>query len=282
MIIRTAHDPSAHQRPKVRLGAQPLYIATGSDTRVVLEGPALCVQREERAEQLFPLQRIARVHSSDRVDWSTPALMACAELGITVLFIRDDGTVQARLLGRPGEHDELLLRFTEFMLLPQAGDMYAQWLSGMRTRIAHWAGARLGAPSGARDPRSCRAWVEHQAVQYGGRRGAERTRQWLRSLAYQWMHAHLQGLGFGSNTELGQAGEPSLARDLAELLMWYLEPPRIGWLRRRFDAARHRREPLRLPRHAETVRLFESRAARVGKRGRDITNSLHRWLVSEA
>ncbi len=281
MIVRTACDPERHQRPKVRFGAQPLYIATGSDTRVVLDGPALCVQREARAEQLFPLQRIARVHSSDRVDWSIRALLACAEHGINVLFISDEGIVVARLLGRPGEHDELLLRFTEFMLLPQAGDMYALWLRRMRARIAHWAAARLGAPSGARDPRSCRAWIEHQAIQYAGRRGAERTRQWLRSLAYQWMHAHLQELGFGRNTELGQAGEPSLSRDLAELLMWYLEPPRIGWLRRRFDAARHRRETLRLPRHADTVRLFESRAGRVAKRGHDITNSLHRWLVSE-
>jgi len=281
MIVRTAAEPRSHQRPQIRYDAQPLYIATGSDTRVVLDGPALCVQREERAEQFFPLQRIARVHSSDRVDWSTRALLACAEQGINVLFISEEGTVRARLLGRPGERDELLLRFSEFMLLPQAGDLYAHWLASMRTRIAHWAGARLRAPTGARDPRSCRAWIEHQAVQYGGRRGAERTRQWLRSLGYQWMHAHLTELGFGRNTELGQAGEPSLARDLAELLMWYLEPPRIGWLRRRFDAARHRRETLRLPRHAETVRLFESRAARVAKRGRDITNSLHRWLVAE-
>lgn len=282
MIVRTALDPRMAERPLIRLDAQPLYIATGSDTRVLLDGPALCVQREARAEQIFPLQRIARVHSSDRVDWTTAALLACAERGIAVLFISDDGTVRARLLGRPGAHDELRQRFTDFLLLPQAGDMYGHWLATMRTRIAHWAGARLGAPSGARDPRSGRAWIEHQAVQYAGRRGAERTRQWLRSLAYQWMQAHLQERGFGANTELGQVGEPSVARDLAELLMWYLEPPRIGWLRRRFDAARHRREPLRLPRHVETVRLFESRAARVTKRGHDITNALHRWLVSEA
>jgi len=282
MIIRTTAEPHIAQRPPMSPDARPLYIAAGSDTRVVLDGPALCVQREARAEQLFPLQRIARVHSGTRVSWSTEALLACAERGIGVLFISDDGQVEARLLGRPGQRDELLIRFSELMLLPQAGDMYAHWLAVMRGRIAYWAGARLQAPPSARDPRSCRAWIEHQATQYAGRRGAERTRQWLRSLAYQWMTAHLNDLGFGHNTELGQAGEPSLARDLAELLMWYLEPPRIGWLRRRFDAARYRDEPLRLPRHVDTVRLFESRAARVSKRGRDITSSLHRWLVAES
>jgi CRISPR/Cas system-associated endonuclease Cas1 len=36
-----------------------------------------------------------------RVDWSTRALLACAEHGINVLFISDDGTVRARPSSRP-------------------------------------------------------------------------------------------------------------------------------------------------------------------------------------
>lgn len=284
MIVRTAHD----RRPRpldtqtqVRLDARPLYIASGSDTHVWLAGRALCVQREERAEQFFPLQRLSRVHSSTRVTWSSEALLACAEHGIGVIFVSEDGDITARLLGRPGERDELLWRFEELLMLPQAEARYGRWLAITRARIAYWASARLGAPEGARDPRNGRGWIEHQAQQYAGRRGAERTRQWLRALSYQWTAAHLNDLGFGRNTELGQTGEPSLARDLSELLMWYLEPPRIGWLRRRFDAAQHRGESLRLPRHVDAVRLFESRAARISQRGRDITNSLHRWLISE-
>lgn len=284
MILRTADDREPHPldlETQIRLDARPLYIASGSDTRVALAGRALCVQREERAEQFFPLPRLSRVHSSTRVSWCTDALLACAEQGISVIFVSDEGEIHARLLGRPGERDELLWRFEELLMLPQAEALYGRWISTSRARIAYWASARLGAPEGARDPRNGRGWIEHQAQQLAGRRGAERTRQWLRSLAYQWMAAHLNDLGFGRNTELGQIGEPSLARDLAELLMWYLEPPRIGWLRRRFDAARHRGEALRLPRHIEAVRLFESRAARISQRGRDITNSLHRWLISE-
>jgi hypothetical protein len=274
LIVQTAERT-------LQLDAQPLYLAAGSDTRVRLDGRALSVQREARAEQFFPLARVGRVHSSTRVQWSSEALLACAAHGISVIFVSDEGEIQARLLGRPGERDELLLRFTELLLLPHALNLYGHWLRVNRARMAYWACARLGAPEGARDPRNGRAWIEHQAQQYAGNRGAERTRQWLRSLAYQWMAAHLHDLGFGNNTELGQSGEPSLARDLAELLMWYLEPPRIGWLHRRFEAARHRQQPLRLPRHVDTVRLFESRAARVAQRGHDITNCLHRWLVSE-
>jgi hypothetical protein len=282
MSATNPNQPRAAANGRLAIDTRPLYLAPGGDTRVVLDGPALCVQREERAEQLFPLQRIGRVYSSTRVQWTTEALLACAGRGIGVLFVDEQGEISARLLGRPGERDEMRLRFSEFMLLPQAPDMYQHWLHGMRQRIAYWTALRVDAPPSLRDPRGCRQWIERQAQRYAGRRAAERSRQWLRSLAYHWMESHLADLGFGADTELGQAGEPSLARDLAELLMWYLEPARIGWLRRRNLAATARGEPLCSPAHADVVRLFESRSLRVAKRGRDLTGSLHRWLIHEA
>jgi hypothetical protein len=281
MIIYTT-QPSTEQPPhRPSADARPLYLAPPADTRVVLDGPALCVQQEERAEQLFPLQRIARVYTDTSVDWSTPALLACAERGIGVLFVAPDGAVAARLLGRPGARDELLHRFTEFMLLPQAPERYAHWLLSQRRRLAYWACMKLDAPAGVRNPRNARQWLERRAAAHAGRRGAERTRQWLRALAYQRTEVHLTDLGFGASTELGQSGEPSLARDLAELLTWYLQPARIGWLHRRHQAAQHRCEPLRPPRHADTVRLFESRAVRIGRRLRDLSSALHRWLIEQ-
>jgi len=282
MIVYTTTDPAAATHARPVADARPLYLAPSTDTRVLLDGPALCVQQAERAERLFPLQRLTRVYTNTSVDWSTEALLACAERGIGVLFVESDGNVAARLLGRPGARDELLHRFTEFMLLPQAPDMYGHWLLGMRRRLAYWACMKLDAPDAVRDPRRARQWLERRAASYAERRGAEHTRQWLRALAYQRTEAHLADLGFGASTELGQSGEPSLARDLAELLNWYLQPPRIGWLRRRHHAARQHREPLRPPRHADTVRLFESRAVRVGQRLRDLSSALHRWLIQES
>ncbi|TVQ89496.1 MAG: hypothetical protein EA400_07530 [Chromatiaceae bacterium] len=281
MIVAASSNPRVVPPPAIQFDARPLYIVATADTYVSLDGPALAVSREERAQLHFPLQRIARVYSSTGVHWSTSALLACAERGIAVVFVDAQGEVQARLLGRPGERDELLLRWREFLLLPQAPDMYQHWLRGMRARVAWWAAVRVQAPASMRDPRRARLWIEQLALRLTGRRAAEKSRQWLRALAYHWMEQHLHDLGFGASTELGQAGEPALARDLAELLMWYLEPPRIGWLRRRYHAALARQQPLLSPTHADLVRLFESRAARVAKRGRDLTGSLHRWLVSE-
>jgi hypothetical protein len=280
--MTTAYLPNPEDETAPRLAdARPLYIASGADTLVRLDGPALCVSREERPEQYFPLQRLCRVHSSDQIQWTTEALLACARRGIGVLFMDDDGTVTARLLGRPGERDELYHRLMEFLLLPQSMGMYQHWLNEHDGRTAWWAGSKLGIPVHARDPRRCRESIQRLARRYAGPEGAERSGQWLRAIAYSWMQGHLQDHGFGTDNELGRSGEPALARDLTRLFMWYLEPPRIGWLKRRCLAATRKGEPLRAPGQQDLVRLFESRAVRAAARGRAITSALHRWLIHE-
>lgn len=281
MIVYTTTDHRSRRRLDRADDARPLYLIPTGETRIELDGPALSVESAERAAQLFPLRRLSRIYSSERIDWSSEALHACAAHGIGILFVDDAGNINARLLGRPGLRDELPRRFNELMLLPQALDMYQHWLDGMRRRIAYYNAAKAGAPEQARTPRLARQWIERRAVTYTRRQGAERTRQWLRALAFNWMQEHLADLGFGHQNELAQSGEPVLARDLADLLMWYLEPSRIGWLRRRHHAAKQRGEPVRSPSHADTIRLFEARPTRISKRGRDITGSLHRWLIHE-
>lgn len=280
MIVATRTGNPA-PRPARLADARPLYIVPDAETRVALDGPALIVSRDCCAQQSFPLQRISRVYSAERVAWASEALLACADQGIAVVFVDDDGEVMARLLGRPGARDELYHRLMDFLLLPQAIGRYRRWFAANRGRVAWWAGMKLDVPSDQRVPRPCREWINRRAAQCAGRIGGERSGQWLRAIAYDWMQAHLQDLGFGTANELGQAGEPALARDLTELFTWYLEPARIGWLEGRRLAAQRKGEPLRPPRQADLVRLFETHAVRAAERGRDITSSLHRWLIHE-
>lgn len=280
MIVRTAIASAHRGHPAACVtDARPLYIAPAGDTRVALDGPALVVSHEEQSERLFPLCRLSRVYSGAWVDWTSEALLACAAAGVTVVFVDDAGKVVARVLGRAGQRDELFHRFTEFLLLPQAAGMYRHWREDLRRRAAWWAGAKLGMPKAARGPAECRDWINREAACCAGPEHGERSRQWLRALAFAWMQAHLQDLGFGLSTELAQTGEPALARDLTEVLAWYLEPARIGWLKTRYLAAQRGREAVRPPRQEDLVRLFESRAARAAVRGREITSLLHRWLI---
>jgi len=316
----------------------PLYLAPAGQTWVGLDGPALRISQPDRAERLYPLRRIGRVHTNQRVDWEQDALLACAEAGIPVLFLDDDGRILARLLGRPGQRDELRGRLIEFLLRPEAAGMLRHWMDQHRHRAARWAALKLGAfgtktrrnrrsgvgglplavhpnpaaagappltpptdlaPSvpelaGTRDtPPALRAaartahaadirtWINRRAERLAGADAALHSRQWLRGLAYGWMEEHLADLGFGRTTEVAQAGAPPLAADLTDIFYWYLEPARIGWLTRRHLAARRRGQPLRPPTYRDTVRLFESGATRAAARGRELTGSLHRWLIHE-
>lgn len=306
----------------------PLYLLPEEETWIGLDGPALRVSQEGCAERLYPLRRIGRVHTNMRADWEQDALLACAQAGIPVVFL-DDGRVIARLLGRPGQRDELRSRLVEFLMRPEAEGMLAYWMERSRSRAARWAVLKLRVgdsrtrrnvptaskrPADARasrridspppirsrgmaraaganrfrragaewaDPAEIRAWIDRTGGRLAGAETALRTRQWLRGLAYGWMEEHLADLGFGHTTEVAQSGRPALAADLTDILFWYLEPARIGWLERRSQAAQRKGEPVRPPTFRDTVALFESRAARVATRGREITGSLHRWLIRE-
>lgn len=283
MIIDTAMPDRERFEAQVAVDvdARPLYIAPGGETRVDLDGPALCITRDERAEQFFPIQRISRIYSGEQAQWSSEALLACAAQGVAVLFVDDDGAIIARLLGRPGIYDSMYHRLSEFLLLPEAIGRYRHWLGGMDHRAAVWAGQRLKLPKSKRDPIACQEMINERAGRYAGERTAERSRQWLRSIAFNWMQSHLLLLGFGAGNELTQSGEPALSQDLTRLIIWYLEPARVGWLKRRWLAAQRKREPVHAPTHADLVRLFESRTTRASARGREITSSLHRWLIHE-
>ncbi len=275
MLSHTAPLPESEPATDAR----PLYIVPSAETWIELDGPSLRVQQMDRAERLFPLRRLSRIYTQKGAQWDIEALLACAERGIGIVFFDRDGQVLARLLGRPGLRDELYQRMNEFLLQPQAEGMYRHWYNELRRKAARWAGIKLGFPHGERDPGSCRQHINRQAALYTGPDAGERSHQWLRSLAYDWMEGHLQDLGFGRESELARSSEPALARDLTEILIWYLEPAYLGWLKRRWLAANRRREPVHPPQFIALTRLFESRAARANTRGREITNLLHRWLI---
>jgi len=135
MIVITAKPHAQHRPPPPEADARPLYIAPGAETHVCLDGPALCVQRGELAEQLFPLRRLSRIHCSDGARWSTEALLACARLSIGVIFVDEEGEVVARVLGHPGGIDNLSHRLWDFLLLPQALDRYEHWVHAEVVRL---------------------------------------------------------------------------------------------------------------------------------------------------
>lgn len=109
---------------------KPLYLQ-GSDLRVQLDGPALRVSKDCRADRWFPLQRISRIISNQSVNWSTGALIACAQTGVTVSFLDPDGKLLARVLGTKAESESLAMRLQNAMLRPDWQANYRTWLDAM-------------------------------------------------------------------------------------------------------------------------------------------------------
>lgn len=69
---------------------RPLYLGAAA-RQVALDGPALRVIVEARADSRVPLRLLSRVVSRTEVDWTPAALSACMAAGIPLVFLRGNG-----------------------------------------------------------------------------------------------------------------------------------------------------------------------------------------------
>lgn len=113
----------------------PLYLTGGSTRRVERDGPALLVRRLGAASSRYPLARISRIISAAHVQWDPPALAACLEQGLPVVFLDGRGEVAGYLHPvhvRPSSADRLVY---ELLDRPDGLDRYTTWLRGERGRV---------------------------------------------------------------------------------------------------------------------------------------------------
>ncbi len=259
---------------------RPLHVEPKGEARILLDGPALCIERAGRRATSIPLRRISRIHLPVNVDITSDAILACAERGI-VLVIHDlQEFPVARIIGRASERTQLHQRLFDLTDRPDWRDRYRDWRRSMEQRICAILRKRLEAPWRLRNrPDEMRTWIQRRATIAAGPRDADRTRRIFRQLSLAWMQTRLLAHGIDAENEIWLAGPPDLPRDLGELLADRLETLRLGWLEGRAAAARRKGEAVHsIPRQA-IVAKFEKRQARVERLGDDIINRLHRWLV---
>jgi hypothetical protein len=261
---------------------RPLYLDARDNTVVSLDGPALRILVRGQAERSVPLRRLSRIVTNARVEFTTDALLACADRGISLVFLAEDGEVRARVLGTPGERQELRQRLLDLMARPDWRGLYGDWLYAVERQTVISVRRKVRAPEPIGTPKQMRAWTETQALRLSDDDTAAGTRRWLGDLGFAWMLNHGQQLGLGAQSELLQDGWPDLIGDLAGIYQWELEPVRLGWLWRRHHWQARTGGRLREVTRRDMVRLFERNAARLGKAGRTLTNRLHYWLVEVA
>jgi len=254
---------------------KPFYLNGRTGMTVALDGPALRVLAPGRAATLYPLQRISRVITSGPAAWSTEALLACAERGITVTFLARDGAIQAYLFGEASRREGLFCRLRDLLDRPDWQARYSDWYRAMESRARRALGKRLGlageVPPRGRLEAALAEWKQRHVSPAVGRFIDRRLNGLLSALAAEL----LAEAGLTAERARGLGERLRLTEDLSRLLTWDLQLPVIELLDRQLSPPG---APLRLD-DAELVRLFEGQSQRLRRLGRTVLNRLHGWLV---
>ena len=199
---------------------RPLYIDGLPGCRVVLDEPALRIVVPDKADQLFPLSRISRVVCKGVVEWSMPALLACADAGITLLFLENNGEVRARWLGRGGERQSLTQRLVDLLARADGQERYENWYLSMQKLAARSFARRMG----LEDWREVSINDLRQRLALGlSDEGAFRANV-LQGLLQSELLNWLPECGFCSDDEALLTSDLDLASDLSKVLLWDFYP----------------------------------------------------------
>lgn len=248
---------------------RPLYIEGSSGTCVALEGPALCVSAPGKADRLFPLSRISRVVVSGAVDFYCLALLTCADYGISVTFLNENGELRARCLAKPGARQAVIQRLADLIGRTDGMALYQGWFNAMeRMAVRSTARKLMKNRSVVVTSSELRAFLTAQrhglSVQSSGRI-FNTVRGMLCAQLTQLFHE----TGLDAGSELLQEQWLDLTHDFALLLFLDLEVPLLNWL-----------ETLETrPSNEAVAGFYEARSGRIAYLFRGLLNKLHCWLV---
>lgn len=245
---------------------RPLYIDGSPGCRVVWDQPALRVCLPEKADQLFPLARVSRVVCKGVVEWSMSALLACADVGITVLFLEKNGKVRARWLGHGGARQSLAQRLVDLLARADGPALYENWYLSMEKLAVRSFARRMDLSD----------WREISVVQLRkqlalalegiGRRRANL----LQSLLHAELLGWLADAGLGSDDEALLDKKLDLASDLSNLLIWDFYPSLLDW----------DEDVQQLADMQAMAALFQQRSDRIYLLFRSSLNKLHQFLLA--
>jgi hypothetical protein len=250
---------------------KPLYLRGGPGMRIDADGPALRLRRPAKAAVWYPLARLARVLSKGEVRWSCEALLACAEVGVPVVFLNRDGDVRAYLFGASSGESVLYGRLRACLRRSDVLNRYASWRRAMMDharQALEWQLQQAGVC-----PEPVLAWRGVMPVRRGmvvavlARAVVRRLRGLLAGLSAQLLAEA------GLNAERLADLEPlTLVDDLAELLSWALAEPALV-------ATWHRAGPGPDGHDEQTLMvLVEARRDEVFRFGRLLLGRLRQWL----
>jgi hypothetical protein len=244
---------------------RPLYIDGSPGCRVVLDEPALRVVVPDKADQLFPLSRISRVVCKGVVEWSMSALLACADAGINLLFLQNNGEVRARWLGSGSARQSLTQRLVDLLARADGLQRYENWYLSMQKLAARSFARRMGLEEWREvSINELRQWLSLSLTGDGQYRA-----NLLQGLLQSELLNLLSECGFCSDDEALLSGNLDLALDLSKLLVWDFYPVLLAT-----------DEPGDNSALAAMAKLYQQREDRLYLLFRSTISKLHQFLLA--
>jgi hypothetical protein len=200
---------------------RPLYLIAEQPIVVDFACPALRVAAAARAPTLHPLPSLSRVLCRGRVDWAAPALTACLEAGVPIVFVAGDGRVLGVLQVSGADVTGLGEYLRCVAESPDWPERYANWRRAQQRRLI----ARLCSAVGWPDPQLRPEAMRRQLDRALQRRWAAIPQRLLAPyvpLVRAEVAAALAGAGIDPAISAGFWAGINLSEDLAQLAIWPL------------------------------------------------------------
>ncbi len=214
---------------------KPLYLNGREPISVRLDGPALRIQSATHADRLFPLQRLNRVVVTGRVDWSTEALLACADRSVNISFLSRGGRLRARLLGKPSGKPPLELNDALVVLFEETKgrDRYRDWLDANINRARRFAAGLIQSDCRSMGSGELRRTITGKALKLIDEKELKSVDVHLAALLISHLETLMGKVSLYQDLPVLTVQKINIVRDLADILGWYLQPPKLHFLEQR-------------------------------------------------
>ena len=253
---------------------KPCYIHGRRGMQISLDGPALSITAPGQSPVLTPLGRVSRVVISGTADCSIAAVLACAERGIAVTFLEQDGTVKAHLFGRHRVKNNLLAHLRSLLDQPDWPDRYQQWFASSASYARKSLCRKLDIPADKWSLQQICNALDCRMEQFVSKRQRRYLQQRLLGLCSNLANDVLHRAGLDAERSRFLEQRLNLPDDFARLLSLSLQLPLLEWLRHQPSCGRID--------DRDVTALFERHTRHLEDIARRLTSRLHSFLIELA
>jgi hypothetical protein len=219
-----------------------------------------------------------------QVDWSTEALLACAQAGAPVSFLRRGGLLRARVLGGASTRKDWL-RLTEllveFLESPAGGvERYCDWVSAQAQQARRELVYEAERGPWPTEPAILTQLLRERARLYTRSAELECFDSQVRALVRIHVETQLHGLRFDPDAAELLVLDVLLVDDLTGILNWTVQNAKLAWLKHLGNRQRGRDGGLARPGWAEAIRFMTSQDSTLERRFADLIRKLQVFLLN--